>query len=105
MGEGPGADAARLGSLPPTPLRPGVPPEADADGADRTAPTAPANGSPPPVRTGPPPLPTSQGRRWRGRRRCRRSDRLRRRRPSSARLPPAIAESLAKLAAGSRGQQ
>ncbi|HEY5826769.1 MAG: EAL domain-containing protein [Hyphomicrobiaceae bacterium] len=105
MAEGPGADAARLGSLPPTPLRPGVPPEADAYGADRTAPTAPANGSPPPVRSGPPPLPTMAGPPMAGPPPLSPQRSAAQAQPKLGSLPPAIAESLAKLAAGSRGQQ
>jgi diguanylate cyclase (GGDEF)-like protein/PAS domain S-box-containing protein len=105
MGEGPGAEAARLGSLPPTPLRPGVPPEADGNGADRTAPTAPANGSPPPVRTGPPPLPTMAGPPTAGPPPLPPQRSAAQAQPKLGSLPPAIAESLAKLAAGSRGQQ
>jgi len=105
MAEGPGADAARLGSLPPTPLRPGVPPEADAYGADRTAPTAPANGSLPPVRSGPPPLPTMAGPPMAGPPPLSPQRSAAQAQPKLGSLPPAIAESLAKLAAGSRGQQ
>jgi EAL domain-containing protein (putative c-di-GMP-specific phosphodiesterase class I) len=107
------ADAARLGSLPPTPLRSGAAHQADADGgADHTAPAVPgvsADVSPPP-RAGPPPLPPMSGSKVTGPpmsplARVPPPQPSPQAQPKLGTLPPAIAESLAKLAAGPRGQQ
>jgi hypothetical protein len=97
-----GGNGAHLGTLPPTPLRPGVQPDlasvrpghTETNGAHEPPAVAPGSAGPPPLPSGPspPPLP------------------LRREEPpavaaKSATLPPAIAESLARLASGPPGQE
>jgi diguanylate cyclase (GGDEF)-like protein/PAS domain S-box-containing protein len=112
-------NGVRLSTLPPTPLRPGAPPQPETDGTHDRSPAIAANAgghpAPPRITTGPPPLPPASG-----------PGPVQRQsppplaevhvpgartpplpaqangqpQPRSSTLPPAIAESLAKLASG-----